>query len=58
MARACKHAGIVHRSPHDLRHRRVSLWIKQGIPITEVAAAAGHSRASLTTDVYGHVLVD
>ena len=27
MARACKAAGIVHRHPHDLRHRYASVQI-------------------------------
>jgi len=58
MARACRLAGISHYHPHDLRHRRISLWVKQGVPITEIAAAVGHSRTSLTLDTYSHVLLD
>jgi integrase len=58
MARACKAAGIVHRHPHDLRHRYASVQIARGVPVTEVAAALGHSRKSLTLDTYSHVLVD
>jgi integrase len=58
MARACKAAGIVHRHPHDLRHRYASAQIARGVPVTEVAAALGHSRKSLTLDTYSHVLVD
>ena len=38
MARACKHAGIVHRHPHDLRHRYASVQIGRGVPVTQVAA--------------------
>lgn len=54
----CKVAGIESYSPHDLRHRWVSLKLKEGVPITEVAAGAGHSRTSLTLDTYAHVLVE
>jgi integrase len=58
MARACRNAGIPRYSPHDLRHRYISRLVQRGVPITQVQALAGHSRASLTVDVYGHVLVD
>jgi integrase len=59
MARACKAAGVTHFHPHDLRHRRISLWhINDGIPAKELAARAGHSRASMSLDVYSHVLMD
>jgi integrase len=58
MARACKAAGIVHRHPHDLRHRYASVQIGRGVPVTQVAAQLGHSRKSLTLDTYSHVLVD
>ena len=56
MARACKSAGIPHYHPHDLRHRRLSLWHGQGVPAAELAARAGHSRASMTLDHYSHVM--
>ena len=56
IGRACKHAGIPHYHPHDLRHRRLSLWHGQGIPATELAQRAGHSRPSMTLDVYSHVM--
>jgi integrase len=57
MARACTTAGIVHRHPHDLRHRYASVQIGRGVPVTQVAAQLGHSRKSLTLDTYSHVLV-
>jgi len=57
MARACKTAGIVHRHPHDLRHRYASVQIGRGVPVTQVAAQLGHSRKSLTLDTYSHVLM-
>jgi len=58
MARACLAAGIPSFSPHDLRHRRLSLWHGQGVPAAELAARAGHSKSSMTLDVYSHVLLD
>jgi integrase len=58
MDRACRDAGIVHRHPHDLRHRYASLKIAEGVPVTTLAAQLGHSKKSLTLDVYSHVLID
>jgi integrase len=58
MMRACVAAGIPHYHPHDLRHRYASLKIAEGVPVTQLAAQLGHSRKSLTLDVYSHVLLD
>jgi integrase len=58
MSRACKAAGIAHYHPHDLRHRFASVKVRDGVPVTELAAHLGHSRKSLTLDVYSHVLLD
>jgi integrase len=44
MTRACRLAKIPHFSPHDLRHRRLTLWHQQGVPARELAERAGHSR--------------
>ena len=57
MARACKAAGIAHYHPHDLRHRYASVKIAEGVPVTTLAAQLGHSKKSLTLDVYSHVLM-
>jgi integrase len=43
ITRACKAAGIPAFSPHDLRHRRATLWHLGGIPVVEAAAWLGHS---------------
>jgi integrase len=56
--RACKSAGIAHYHPHDLRHRYASVQIARGVPVTLLAAQLGHSRNSMTLDVYSHVLLD
>jgi integrase len=42
--------------PHDLRHRRLSIWHQQGVPAREVAHRAGHSRTSESLDTYSHVM--
>lgn len=58
MARACKAAGIAHYHPHDLRHRYASVKLREGVPVTDLAAQLGHSKKSLTLDTYSHVLLD
>jgi integrase len=58
MTRACKGCGIPHYSPHDLRHRYASVKIREGVPVTDLAAQLGHSRKSLTFDTYSHVLLE
>lgn len=55
---ACRVAGIAAYSPHDLRHRYISVKLAEGVPVTEIAAQVGHARKSLTLDVYSHVLVN
>jgi integrase len=56
--RASARAGITIYSPHDLRHRAISRWVLLGENILEVQRRAGHSRASITLDVYSHVRCD
>jgi integrase len=51
MARAWKAAGIVHRHPHDLRHRYASIQIGRGVPVTNVAGQLGHTKKSMTLDL-------
>jgi integrase len=50
-------AGIANYSPHSLRHRYASVKIREGVPVTDLAAQLGHSRKSLTLDTYSHVLI-
>jgi integrase len=52
----CIDAGVHHFRPHDLRHRRASLWHQQGVPAVELARRLGHSRPSISLDVYSHVM--
>jgi integrase len=56
MASACKLAGIPSYSPHDPRHRRITLWHYQGVPLREIQERVGHSWASTTLDTYTHVM--
>jgi integrase len=57
MRNACASAGIAHYHPHSLRHRYASVKIREGVPVTDLAAQLGHSRKSLTLDTYSHVLI-
>jgi integrase len=56
MLRACKLAKVPHYHPHDLRHRRITIWHQSGVPARELAERAGHSRPSMSLDVYSHVM--
>jgi integrase len=57
LMRACKAAGVPQFSPHDLRHRRATLWHLAGSPAAEAAGWLGHSpQEHLRT--YAHVLID
>ena len=47
---------VPHYSPHDLRHRRITIWHQSGVPARELAERAGHARASMSLDVYSHVM--
>jgi integrase len=58
LARACRLAGTVLYSPHDLRHRRASLWHDQGLSTRELMARGGWSRSEIAIDTYSHVLLD
>jgi integrase len=57
MRDACERSGLQRCTPHLLRHRRISLWHFQGVPARELADRAGHSRPSMSLDVYSHVIV-
>jgi hypothetical protein len=39
-----------------LRHRRITIWHQSGVPARELAERAGHARASMSLDVYSHVM--
>jgi integrase len=41
---------------HDLRHTAATLLLSEGVDIETVSHRLGHSKASITLDVYGHAL--
>jgi integrase len=41
---------------HDLRHTAASLMLNHGVPILVVSKRLGHSKVSLTLDIYGHLI--
>jgi integrase len=41
---------------HDLRHTAVATMLSRGILIFIVSKYIGHARASITSDIYGHLL--
>lgn len=57
IARACKATGTPLYSPHDLRHRRATLWHLSGVPASQAAAWLGHS-AQEHLRTYAHVMLD
>jgi integrase len=50
--------GIPVFSPHDLRHRRISLLHQQGRSWAEIALFVGQRKLSITADTFTHVLID
>jgi integrase len=40
---------------HDLRHTAASLMLNHGIPVIVVSKILGHSKPSITLDIYGHL---
>jgi integrase len=51
MSRACKNAKV----PHYTR-TTFTIWHQSGMPAREFAERAGHSRPSMSVDVYSHVM--
>lgn len=58
ITRACKATGTPAWSPHDLRHRRISLWHRQGETWALIGQRVGQRSLSVTADTYTHVLID
>jgi integrase len=58
LTRACTAAGVPTFSPHDLRHRRVSLLHLGGVPWARIGEQVGHDDLVTTARTYTHVLVD
>src|SRR5262249_20059755 len=58
IAKACKASGVPLFSPHDLRHRRISLLHLRGMPWARIGELVGHSNLAVTANIYTHVLTD
>ena len=58
IAKACRAAGIPLWSPHDLRHRRISLMHLRGIPWARIGEFVGQRDLTVTANTYTHVLLD
>jgi integrase len=56
LARACTAAGVPAFSPHDLRHRRVSLLHLGGMPWARIGELVGHGDLVTTVRTYTHVV--
>ncbi|MGH3111748.1 MAG: tyrosine-type recombinase/integrase [Gaiellaceae bacterium] len=56
--RACTAAGVPAFSPHDLRHRRISLEHLRGMPWARIGELVGQRNLAVTANTYTHVLVD
>ena len=57
IGRACRDGGVPMFSPHDLRHRRISLLHQQGVSWAEIGGRVGQRNLSTTVDIYSHVLM-
>jgi integrase len=58
IGRACTAAGVPAFSPHDLRHRRISLQHLAGEPWARIGEQMGQRNLAVTANTYTHVLVD
>jgi integrase len=58
IAKACKATGVPLWSPHDLRHRRVSLLHLRGVPWARIGEQVGQRNLAVTANTYTHVLAD
>jgi integrase len=56
MAIACRNAGIPYFSPKNLRERRAPIWHHDGVVAKTLAERLGHSKASMSLDVYTHTV--
>lgn len=56
MGRACRIAEIPLYSPHDLRHRRASLWHGQGLTVAEMKERGGWAKGEIVLDTYAHLM--
>jgi integrase len=55
--RLCEQAGVPRLTVHQLRHQCASLLFASGADVKQVQHFLGHSRASVTLDIYTHLLM-
>lgn len=58
IAKACKASGVPVFSPHDLRHRRISLLHLRGMPWARIGELVGQRDLAVTANTYTHVMLD
>jgi integrase len=58
IARACRATGTPLLSPHDLKHRRISLLHAQGMDWAQIADLGGNRSAKVLADTSTRVLMD
>lgn len=58
LTRACAKAKVPRFSPHDLRHRRVSLLHADGVSWARIGELVGHADLVTTARTYTHVVAD
>jgi integrase len=51
-----KKSGLPDIRFHDLRHTAATLMLNHGVPAIVVSRRLGHSRVSITLDIYGHLI--
>jgi integrase len=54
--RLVRDAGVKRIRFHDVRHTHISLLLAEGEPVLDVAARVGHASATMTLNMYGHVI--
>jgi len=55
---ALEKAGLPRIRFHDLRHTAASILLNRGVPVIVVSKMLGHSKSSVTLDIYGHLYTD
>jgi integrase len=58
LRRRCQAAGLRYMHPHLFRHGFAMLFLNNGMQLSAVSAAMGHSSQQITTDIYAHWLSD
>lgn len=56
--RVLREAGLPEIRFHDLRHTAATLMISNGIPVVVVSKILGHSKPSVTMNIYAHTSIE